>query len=286
MIRALHPFEFTQGTIFSCALAEAYSGVPVFGLIITARCDAAQGKAEIFNYVPLVPLEAWMVREGTDIVAKRVAASARGSMRSALSEVGMSTSILENVELGEITKELSRGTSKQEKAAAARFDKSVVILSAAEAIVSASERTETEALGYLESNEALSKSLIKELLTNGLADFHFLDKSQPGETCHGYVALLREIRFVSAKLAKAISKGVDYNEYKTIVGARKMRSDELNIEGPDDFSMPLAAVESPFIEFIMQRFTQLFSRIGVTDIPVERVRGVQEVIVSMRKGLS
>jgi hypothetical protein len=44
----------SQGTIFSCASAEDYPDCLVHGLVITARCDIAQSKVPIFNYLPVV----------------------------------------------------------------------------------------------------------------------------------------------------------------------------------------------------------------------------------------
>src|SRR5690348_2643105 len=94
--------SFTQGTIFSCGRAEAYPDVDIHGLIITARCDAAHGKANIINYVPVVPFEAWAFVDGLRIVARRVAADAAGQMKSALKDAGMTPDILETQSSGEV----------------------------------------------------------------------------------------------------------------------------------------------------------------------------------------
>ena len=50
----------TQGTLFTCAAAEDYGGCNVHGLVITARCDVAQNKAAVFNYLPVVSLDDWV----------------------------------------------------------------------------------------------------------------------------------------------------------------------------------------------------------------------------------
>jgi hypothetical protein len=48
--------KITQGTIFNCAAAFRYPGKQVFGLAITARCDVAQEKYHLLNYVPVISL--------------------------------------------------------------------------------------------------------------------------------------------------------------------------------------------------------------------------------------
>lgn len=93
MIRAPRVGEFTQGTLFSCAVAQRYEDGPVLGLIITARCDVAHDKAEILNYIPVVPLERWLLRHGRQIVARRQCASAFGAMQKAMTNAGLATTI-------------------------------------------------------------------------------------------------------------------------------------------------------------------------------------------------
>lgn len=212
MIRAPHPSEFTQGTIFTCAVAEHYDAATVLGLVITARCDVAQEKAEIINYVPVVSIESWMLRDGRQIVAKRAAAEALGGMRSALSEAGMAASILDTMPVREIADELDRGFTKQEKAISTRFAKAAEALDDA-AAACAAWLSNHDSFAYLECNERACKSLIKELLGSGIAEFHYLDRVEPGETSNGYVALLREVRFISAQMAKAVSVGLDKEAY-------------------------------------------------------------------------
>jgi hypothetical protein len=50
----------TQGTIFSCAVAEDYRACTTRGLIITARCDVANDKVRTYNYLPVVPFSDWI----------------------------------------------------------------------------------------------------------------------------------------------------------------------------------------------------------------------------------
>ena len=88
----------TQGTIFSCAVAENYVGCQTCGLIITARCDAANDKVRCYNYVPVVTLNDWVHRDGRVILAERLMAETLGGLRGTLTDAGLSASILETEE--------------------------------------------------------------------------------------------------------------------------------------------------------------------------------------------
>ena len=280
MIRAPRPLEFSQGTIFSGALAEKY-GPPVLGLVITARCDAAHEKVDLFNYVPVVPLRAWLLCDGRQILAKRANADAAGLMRGALMEAGLAPSILEALTPAVIQSQLDQDASKKGRSIAERFNKGTKALAEAEA-VAVDSLTNKAAFAFIEGQERGCKTLIRELLANSIADYHFLDRADPAEQGDGYVALLREVRFVSSVLAKAVAEGLDKETYESMIREQRCKSNQLDLVDVDSFCMPLGVVESPNIELMMQRLTQLFARIGVTDVTTERSRSLQGIITSMR----
>src|SRR5687767_12791788 len=87
--------ELTQGAIFSAALAEDYDQCAVWGLVITARCDIANDKAPVWNYLPVVRLEDWLHRDGRSLLVERVHSDQRSKLKSLLRESGFSPSILD-----------------------------------------------------------------------------------------------------------------------------------------------------------------------------------------------
>lgn len=89
--------ELTQGTIFTCAASEDYLDAAPRGLVITARCDVAHGKAPVISYVPLVGFRAWLFRDGLRLLASRLLAASKGTMRSALRDAGLAESMLDTL---------------------------------------------------------------------------------------------------------------------------------------------------------------------------------------------
>ncbi|WP_321844607.1 hypothetical protein [Paraburkholderia bannensis] len=94
--------EFTQGTVFSCAYAENYPVVGVLGLVITARCDAAQEKVPVFSYVPVVSMHRWMLHDGALVFLDRVEADLMNTVGNALRDFSLSESLLKTHELSDI----------------------------------------------------------------------------------------------------------------------------------------------------------------------------------------
>lgn len=80
--------SLNQGTLFSCGAAEDYAGCDVHGIVITARCDVANDKAQIYNYLPVVKLDDWLKRDGRILIAERGIKTTFGEMKNALKDVG------------------------------------------------------------------------------------------------------------------------------------------------------------------------------------------------------
>lgn len=79
----------TQGTIFCCATAAYYTGCQVYGLTITARCDIAQNKYSILNYLPIVKLGDWFLRDGLDILSEQEIAYQYGKLKGMLRQANL-----------------------------------------------------------------------------------------------------------------------------------------------------------------------------------------------------
>lgn len=269
------PAEITQGTVFSCARAENYDGLPVFGITITARCDVAHQKADIFNYVPLVRFEDWLLRDGRRILAARSAAAALGRLKGALSDAGMSSSIIDMLDHDTIYDSLNLIGSKQSQATAKRFREAQLEYSQA---LEAGAWDFDKSKEFINKNQKLYNRLGEELLSNGLAEYHYIERTEPGEQCHGYVALLREIRFIPSSLAKALLSGLDKTGVEHVCLNDKHAQDRFVFIDSWDYAMPIGLLVSPYIELFMQRLTHLFSRIGVTDFPPQKLASIRGIV--------
>ena len=273
--------SFTQGTIFSCGRAEAYVGTEVHGIVVTARCDAAHGKANIINYVPVVPFTDWGCVDGFRIVAKRAAGDALGQMKSALRDAGMAHEILETQTAEDLIEELQKSSEKGAGKIADRFSNAVAARSRAEAALMA-EPTVGAAAPFLAANSRLCGTLVRELLGHGLAEFHYLESIDEEEDCDGYVIMLREIRFLPAIIVEPLSNGMGRDEFEMLIPNLLAREAiQLSFEGQDPYAMPISTVQSPDIELIVQRLTQLFARVGVRDVEQGRISRLQSALARM-----
>jgi hypothetical protein len=266
--------ELTQGTIFTCASSEDYLDDSPYGLVITARCDLAQGKAPVISYVPLVKFRAWLFRDGLRLLALRVAAEKRGQMKSALRDAGLSDTMLDTLSPQIVRDHLAEITGKSEKKAAQRYIDAEKIIDLAEEALS-SKPTEKTKADLIDSQQNIYHGVLKDLLSNAIADYHFVERSEPDEECEGYVALLREIRYLPAALADELREGIDLNRFSQLCREQPRYRDKLAITGQDHYAMAVGLLRSPFIELFMQRFTNLYARIGVTDFSPDIMKSLR-----------
>ncbi|WP_144574252.1 hypothetical protein [Agrobacterium sp. DE0009] len=266
MIVRPDPRELTQGTIFTCAIAENYATCDVRGLIITARCDVTNRKAAIFSYIPIVKYHDWALKDGAEIVASRLSANSYGELRKLVKAAGLAESVLETISYDAIKAHLETNQTKDGKTRSKRFSEHWEKMRDAEAFLAS--HTTSEARTIISENLGLYHGLVKELVGNGVAEFHYLDEVEFGKEPSGHVALFREIRFVPSHVASKILDGIDNKEFAVLErsGAAGMR-----FLTEDDYAMPIGLLRSPFIEFLMQRLMNLFGRIGVADLSQRRI---------------
>ncbi len=269
--------ELTQGAIFTCAASEDYPDVAARGLVITARCDVAHGKTPVISYVPLISFRAWLFRDGLRLLASRVLAASRGAMRSALREAGLVDSVLDTMSPQIVRAHLSGLTQKVERSAAKRYVDAETQKHAAEAALEVAPGAKPAA-DLFDAQPKEYHRMLQELLSNGVSDYHFIDRSEPGEECEGYIALFREIRYIPVALASELKSGIDFQRFAQLCQDQPRYADKLNISTEEQYAMPVGIVKSPFIELLMQRFTSLYARIGVTDFSTDRMKSLRAIV--------
>lgn len=253
----------TQGTIFTCAVAEDYPGRAVHGLVITARCDVSNDKVQLFNYLPVVSLNDWLQRDGRVIVSQRFMKETVGKMKSTLLEAGYSPSILETEAPQLLLDALFPAGVGQAQKSRTRFEDlckrySVALLGISD------DPPEGTCLQVAKMAPKLKDSVINELAHQQLAGHYFLSQLEPNGEDAGYIALLREIQTLPTAVALAVSNALEKDRFDEMCALDRRLVGRLRI-GPGDVAMPLGMLRSPNIEHLMQAFSLLFSRIGILD---------------------
>lgn len=255
--------RITQGTIFTCGLAEEYTDCRVHGLIITARCDLEHEKVRVFNYLPIVKLDDWLHRDGKEILVGRFESRIIGEMRSALKRQDFSVSILETETPRKILETLFPGGNRTADKLRGHFAELCERYDLSQQALAGNSSSATCAhIASLAPD--LRDSLISELVRQRLASYYFLSRVDPLGDDEGYVILLREIRGMYPLIAEHLAQGVDATQFTTLCTIDARAATNLRI-GANEYALPVGMLSSPHLEHLMQSFAMLFSRIGVPD---------------------
>lgn len=251
----------TQGTVFNCATAFRYPKKEVFGLTITARCDVAQEKYRLLNYVPIVRLDDWLQVDGLEILLDQERKQQLGSIKNALLDADLSPNLVLSVPLSEVISVHFCGDSKDRKSA--RIRERLEKIASELAAVETSRANQGSCLSWLTENRLKSiRQLVKDLFDHKVVGYYLLERLHPSAEVEGFVCLLREGSSLPKEIAEELANGLSAE-----------RSGELVHQGAQgkfefldlDLACPVAQLGSPTIEHIMQSYANLFGRIGIAD---------------------
>jgi hypothetical protein len=249
----------TQGTVFNCATAFRYPEKKVFGVTITARCDVAQSKYRLLNYVPCVSLEDWFIVDGLEILKEREIDDAKNTIKSVLERAKISLSLIDSVPLEAIAE-------KNFPAHDRSLDKPKNTLSACGKRLSEVQQLEnrpTELFDWFKKNSQKSiRAIVKELFNHKILGYYFLERINTSDELAGYVCLLREATSLSKEISTSLAGGISRAQWEGL--AKFGQAANLDF-CQEDFACPISQIGSPSIEHLMQSFSNLFVRIGLSD---------------------
>lgn len=254
--------KIDQGTIFNGAIAEDYNDCEVMGLIITASCDIANDKVKKYSYLPVVKFNDWLRRDSWEIFFHRTAQQERSNLRNLFIQKGLSANLIEQFDHNTLYQKLSEDFAKKEKD---RFKKIIKKIEDITICNNSGLKDKIQLMDKILANQKkLVLSIFNELTSHNLSGYYFLEAISPDDGSGPYVILLREIRHLNRNIIKGISKGLSPEELGSHV--KNSIQNALNIDiAYSEMMMPLGHINPPYIQHIMQNFSELFSRIGVDD---------------------
>jgi hypothetical protein len=255
--------EFTQGVIFTSATASEYKTCDVFGLLITARCDFAHGKATCYNYIPIVPFEEWLKVDYLRLALKELEKDFYNTVKNIFKENEISETRLIVHELSSIVDTLFSASNNDRKMSTNR-KKLTDIVDQIKKLNEISETVDFSLFKKKYGTSKICKKTISDCINNKLNGYYFLPKIEYRGKDTGYVALLREINSIPKILADKVRIGIEKPQFLELCSANPEVSGKLSF-GSFDLCCTIGKLKSPTIEHFMQCFSLLFSRIGVKD---------------------
>lgn len=235
----------TQGTILRYVHSSLYPPKETFGLIVTARCDLANPSKGVryIHYLPIVPLQSWLNKEIKQDLLRNVFSDKFKQLDDLFSKAGLSLKAsFEINSLDFIEKTLKDKLPKQIN----KYSELCEIRNALEC-----EIVEDH---YTQHIKKKIDEKIKRIINNEEVGYHFIpwvDKNK--EYGEDFICLLREVHSINFDTAIKAKDGIYPKDF---FSADKLYDDE-------ELIWAISEICSPDIEHIMQRFGNLFTRVGV-----------------------
>ena len=246
-----------------------YGAGSYYGFLITARCDLAHVRTDTVNLLPIVPLTEWLKFDACIVILLARLLALEGELTE-LAE-GLSPALPSMIggdwKVGyelfvrpESSFDISVKSKFSSRAEEHESLRDVLMISSESPKRIASALSSCESFRRLVERERSKRVLA--LLENKILDAHFLPVVQPSEQLNsgnGYVVLFRQVLSLPGRLLEVLRDGA--------AGVEDI-PDSLRQQAESNLTFPsgvVANVASPHVEHILQRFANVFGRVGVAD---------------------
>lgn len=263
--------KITQGSIIRGCIANGYNGCDIYGLIITARCDLAQEKVNTVHYLPIVSYDDWLKKEIVAALRQELILERKKKVIEKLNEKKLPNSFLD--------RGLSRAQIEKSFSANSKGKKECESFMALYDNWENACHCKDDVLLCEKDAEGLLKNNINLLINHGKSEWYLIEDWERNISSSGFkIILLREIGTLSIDCALKMANGImeddvseDFFKYNMLKRTND-RSSLYYIE---------SEIKSPYIEHILQRFTNNFARIGLDDIP--RIDTISQLVNYSKK---
>lgn len=264
----------TQGTIITGMRSRKYKNINCSGIVISARCDLANYKVTKIYYLTAVSVDDWLISdEGfSEALSSRIS-SLESNLQNKLEKAGLDWNTLKEFTEDDFRTVVTDGDVGLKKDAEKSIDDFITY-----------KKYVSSSLPILERKELLKqqqKSVTDYLLkiANGTV-MHYAyipeDAYWENSCIHkGLIVDLQELESISLKAAETLSKcEMDIKSSSLTVEEIENYDIQFYLKNPPGYALAECDVRSSWIEYLMQRFSNSFIRIGVDSLTKEHIQTI------------
>lgn len=267
-------YSLTQGTIITGVRSDKYSNIRCNGVVISARCDLANCKISKIYYLIAVPSDDWLLSdEGFNNVLSQRQNDLEDKLQTKLGGSGLDWSTLKSFSV----EEFSTVIHDQEVGLKKDTDKVLEVFRTFKNYTSKYlELGDKKAILQNES-KSVASSLLK--IANGqMMHYIYVPENayiKDGSIDRGLIIDLQELEYISIRDAERLVNCEIDIQSKDLSEVDKQRYNNcfFLMDWPG-YAMAEYDIASPWTEYIMQRFSNAFIRIGVDGPQKEDVQSM------------
>lgn len=247
--------QVTQGSVFSGL--ESSFGNRCYGIVITARCDIEHAKLSKIVTLPVYRLDEWMVLYGNEEIFEKSKVDIANQLDTLLIKYGLSYETFRVFGSSEVLKKLeAKSAKKQDLEKYANFTSFF------------NDRDFSSGIKALSDNRT---KYFDALVSHSKSSAYFIE-GLLGDNTEGFVIDLGEPISLQFRVINDLDKGLHYQKYN-----RKKETTYKNLHlNEGESAIFHSTLLSPYIEHLLQRFSQFYSRIGTDDIDSDTYTIIKE----------
>lgn len=244
MVEIVSLKDITQGSIYNGAYHPRFEDIEILGLVITARCDIAnKGKVKSISYLPVIPLQVWMEVDFPGIIYDKNIKNTENNLEQILKKYELTVASYKSYGKSNVLSVLKTKRVKEKD-----LQKIEIQMDRLDCL----ESKKSHEIKKLFTTE--TEQLIDEISKSKVSDLYLIDNIEGYGPCF---VLLREVSQIEIATALQLGGGIYAQDCETPPFYPSKN-------GGDIFSI-VAELKSPYIEHLMQRFSENFIRIGTTN---------------------
>lgn len=258
-------YSLTQGTIISGVRSGKYPDINCYGILISARCDLENCKISKIYYLIAVSFDDWLLSdEGFDTVLSQRQNDLEDKLQTKLQGTGLDWPTLKNFSI----KDFSAVIHSQEVGLKKGADQCVSDFETFQQYTRRDLPLKDRKAILRKESKSVSSALLKIVNGQMMHLVYIPEKAyiKDGRVDKGLIIDLEELEHISIKDAERLANGEIDIQNKVLSEEDKRRYNHaffvLDLPG---YAMAERNVRSPWIEYIMQRFSNSFIRIGVNN---------------------
>lgn len=267
-------YSLTQGTIITGVRSDKYSNIRCNGVVISARCDLANCKISKIYYLIAVPSDDWLLSdEGFNIVLSQRQNDLEDKLQTKLGGSGLDWSTLKSFSV----EEFSTVIHDQEVGLKKDTDKVLEVFRTFKNYTSKYLELGDKKSILQNESKSVASSLLK--IANGqMMHYIYVPENayiKDGSIDRGLIIDLQELEYISIRDAERLVNCEIDIQSKDLSEVDKQRYNNcfFLMDWPG-YAMAEYDIASPWTEYIMQRFSNAFIRIGVDGPQKEDVQSM------------
>ena len=253
----------TQGMILNNVRSEKYNSVKCYGVVITSRCDIANQKIDTIHFLIAVLFEDWFKNICIKSEIEKLINEKENNLKKKFDSVGLDFDAMKKIDAIDLENQKEKYSPKI-ISIIKEFD-IYKKLEYSRDNINILTNDDMKSLNIKITNRLIDK--VRHLFNCDDNNYCYINSS--GNMWNNMVVDLREIRSIPFEMFKIICEyGLDYNSINLSVGSKEIvEKNKVNeifyFNTKDDFIIADYPIKSPWLEHLLQKFSNAYGRIGV-----------------------